>query len=106
VRNLIRLHGRVRFVLGAWPEVPDLFEWIASLGPVSDHEMFQTLNMGIGFIVVARPGAVPAVRHALARSGAPDAVELGHVERGSGVDLPGRGLRYEGYGSTARGPKR
>jgi len=97
VRNLVRLHPRMSFVLDGWPEPPSLFSWVQSLGPVTNEEMYQTFNMGIGFVaVVARQHLAETFRR-LSRAGAPDAVDLGHVERGSGVSLPGLGLRYRGY---------
>jgi phosphoribosylformylglycinamidine cyclo-ligase len=97
VRNLPRLHARVRFVLGSWPPVPELFRWLQKLGGVRDEEMFQTFNMGIGFVVIVAAAQVPATLRRLARAGAPDAVEIGRVEAGRGVELPQFGLRYEGY---------
>jgi phosphoribosylformylglycinamidine cyclo-ligase len=97
VRNLARLHPRVAFVLDRWPEVPSLFEWIRSLGPVAPVEMFRTFNMGIGFAAVVEPRRLAETRRRLARAGAPDVLEIGHVERGRGVRLPSHGLAYEGY---------
>ena len=97
VRNLVRLHPKVSFVLDRWPDPPSIFSWLQSLGRVSAEEMYQTFNMGIGFaLVVARPHLSEMMRR-LARSGAADAVEIGHVERGTGVVLPELGLRYRGY---------
>jgi len=97
VRNLVRLHPKARFVLDRWPEVPSLFRWVQQLGGLSDEEMFQTFNMGIGFVLVVGATRLAETRRRLARAGAPDAVDLGHVERGSGVTVPGYGLSFEGY---------
>jgi phosphoribosylformylglycinamidine cyclo-ligase len=97
VRNLVRLHSRVSFVLDAWPEPPALFSWVQSLGRISVEEMYQTFNMGIGFVVIVARQHLAETRRRIARAGAPDAVDLGHVERGSGVSLPALGLRYQGY---------
>ncbi|MGD0250031.1 MAG: phosphoribosylformylglycinamidine cyclo-ligase [Thermoplasmata archaeon] len=97
VRNLVRLHPRVAFVLDQWPEAPSLFSWIASLGNLSAEEMYQTFNMGIGFMLVVGREHLAETRRRLARAGAPDAVEIGHIERGTGVSLPPLGLRYVGY---------
>lgn len=97
VRNLVRLSPSVRFVLDDWPAPPGLFRWIQALGGITDEEMFQTFNMGIGFVVVAAKPRLGAVRRRLASAGARDAVPLGHVERGRGVELPAFRLRYEGY---------
>jgi phosphoribosylformylglycinamidine cyclo-ligase len=97
VRNLVRLHPRVAFVLDRWPEIPPLFRWIQQLGDLSDEEMFQTFNMGIGFVLVVSSARLAETRRRLARAGAPDAVEIGHVARGLGVSVPTHGLSFEGY---------
>jgi phosphoribosylformylglycinamidine cyclo-ligase len=97
VRNLVRLHPRVAFVLDEWPEVPPLFRWVQALGGISEEEMFQTFNMGIGFVIVAARHRLAETRRRLVRAGAPDVLSLGHVERGRGVRLPTFGLAYEGY---------
>jgi phosphoribosylformylglycinamidine cyclo-ligase len=97
VRNLARLHGRVAFVLDRWPAPPALFAWVQRTGGISDEEMFQTFNMGIGFVVVAGRAHLAQTRRRLSRAGAPDAVEIGHVERGSGVRVPEFDLDYSGY---------
>jgi phosphoribosylformylglycinamidine cyclo-ligase len=97
VRNLVRLHPKVGFVLDRWPEVPPLFRWIQGLGGISEEEMFQTFNMGIGFVLVVSSSRLAETRRRLARAGAPDAVEIGHVVRGSGVSVPGHALSFEGY---------
>jgi|HubBroStandDraft_1064217.scaffolds.fasta_scaffold01746_10 phosphoribosylformylglycinamidine cyclo-ligase len=97
VRNLVRLHPHVSFVLDRWPTVPPVFEWVQQFGAIPDSEMFQTFNMGIGFVLVVAPEHLAETRRRLSRAGASDAVVLGHVERGTGVSLPGRGVTYEGY---------
>jgi phosphoribosylformylglycinamidine cyclo-ligase len=97
VRNLSRLHGDVAFVLDHWPRPEGLFSWVRDLGGLSDEEMYQTFNVGIGFVIVAAPHRLAELRRRLARAGAPDAIEVGHVERGTGVRIPSLGLEYPGY---------
>jgi len=97
VRNLTRLAPRARFLLDSWPEPVGLFPWLAELGGIEPREMYQTFNMGIGFVLVVRPRGVAEVLRRLARHGGADAVPLGRVERGTVVELPGPGLRYQGY---------
>lgn len=97
VRNLMRLHDGVGFVLDRWPEPPAIFDYVQRLGGVSDEEMYQTFNMGIGFVLVVAPDHLAETRRRLARAGAPDAVPIGRVERGEGVTLPSLGLSYHGY---------
>jgi phosphoribosylformylglycinamidine cyclo-ligase len=97
VRNLVRLHPKVEFVLDGWPPVPSLFAWLQELGGLSDSELFQTFNAGVGFVLVVDPTSVRTVTTRLARAGAADAREIGHVAEGAGVSLPGFGLEYRGY---------
>jgi len=59
--------------------------------------MYQTFNMGVGFVIVVAARDVDGTRRRLARAGAPDAAVIGYVERGEGVRLPGAGLSYTGY---------
>ncbi len=97
VRNLTRLHAGVAFVLDRWPAPPPIFGFLQELGAISDEEMFQTFNMGIGFVLVTATHQLAETRRRLARAGAPDAVPIGRVERGHGVTVPDRGLAYRGY---------
>lgn len=97
VRNLVRLHPRVAFVLDRWPEVPSLFGWIQGLGPLSDGEMFETFNMGIGFAIVVAPHRLSEIRRRLRRVGGVDAVAIGRIERGRGVSVPAHGVSFGGY---------
>jgi len=97
VRNLVRLNGKVAFVLDHWPEPAGVFEWLGSLGGLETTELYQTFNMGIGFVVVTRPVRLAQTMRRLARAGAPDARVVGHIDRGHGVRLPHLDLEYEGY---------
>jgi phosphoribosylformylglycinamidine cyclo-ligase len=97
VRNLVRLRSSVCFRLDRWPMPPSVFGWLQELGGISDREMFQTFNMGVGFVIVVDRRRVATVRRRLATAGAPDAVEVGTVTAGRGVEVPNHGLRYEGY---------
>lgn len=97
VRNLVRLHPRFRFVLDHWPAPDGLFSWVQERGGITDEELYQTFNVGIGFVIAASPAAVPAIRARLQRAGVRDARPVGRVTRGKGVELPGAGLEYASY---------
>ena len=97
VRNLIRLNSKVLFRLDEWPRPEGLFAWAQKLGALEAVELYQTFNMGIGFVVVASRHRLSETRRRLARAGAADAVEIGRVERGQGVALPAFELDYLGY---------
>lgn len=71
----IEIHGMAHITGGGLPEnlprclppgkaiqidvntwtVPPIFEWISTVGEVSQPEMFNTFNMGIGFVVLVPP---------------------------------------------------
>jgi len=71
----------VRLRRGAW-DVPEVFGLIAAAGGVSEAEMWDVFNMGLGFVVVV--GAAD-LSEALAL--APGALPVGEVVAGSGVEL-------------------
>ncbi|WP_269513852.1 phosphoribosylformylglycinamidine cyclo-ligase [Brevundimonas subvibrioides] len=52
----------------AWP-VPPVFQWLAEVGGISDHEMRRTFNCGIGFILVVAPETAEEVLAGLLEAG-------------------------------------
>jgi len=73
---------QARITLRSWP-VPELFHEIQSLAGLPDDEMFNTLNMGIGLVLVVSPKDVPVVEKTV---GAVHAI--GVIEAGS------KGIRF------------
>ena len=67
---------------GAWPG-PPIFAFLARLGKLCDGELFQTVNMGIGFVLVAPTDSAEGV---IARAAAlgEQAWYIGTVRPGSG----------------------
>lgn len=47
-------HLTASFDWNAWP-VPPVFQWLAEVGGISDHEMRRTFNCGVGFILIVAP---------------------------------------------------
>jgi len=50
--NLSRVLSEVSFVIDDLPPPPPIFSIIQKLGKISDPEMFEVFNMGIGFCIV------------------------------------------------------
>jgi phosphoribosylformylglycinamidine cyclo-ligase len=69
--------------LGSWL-VPPIFAFLADLGKLRDDDLFQTFNMGVGFVLVVPAETAEAV---LAR-----AAELGEQAYRIGTIRPGTGL--------------
>ena len=77
----------VRIRKGSWPVLP-IFRLIAEGGKVGDEEMHQTFNMGLGMLLVVRPGHLHEVEHSLERQRR--ALLRGGLGRcGSGVEFEG-----------------
>jgi len=63
-------------------EIPSIFKYIMSLG-VEEKEMFNTFNMGIGFVLCVERGSEEKILDELKLMGK-KAFVIGHVERGGG----------------------
>ncbi|MFN0061162.1 MAG: phosphoribosylformylglycinamidine cyclo-ligase [Myxococcaceae bacterium] len=65
-----------------WP-LPPVFSLIAELGSVQNDEMYNTFNMGLGFVVVVAKTDAAAALNLLKTRGVA-AWEVGRIERGEG----------------------
>jgi phosphoribosylformylglycinamidine cyclo-ligase len=92
LRNFLRMREGLRYVISDPVEPPAVFTAIQELGGIDDREIHQTLNMGMGFAVIAPPEAAEAIAadHA-------NAEIVGRVEAGAGVLLEPMGLTYDHY---------
>jgi phosphoribosylformylglycinamidine synthase I len=71
---------------GAW-NVPPIFELLGRLGQVPRQEMYRTLNMGVGMVLVVTPEVAVHARRVL-----PELLTVGHITEGEGVVLEGEAL--------------
>ena len=71
---------------GAW-NVPPIFELLGRLGQVPRQEMYRTLNMGVGMVLVVSPEVAVHARRVL-----PELLTVGHITEGEGVVLEGEAL--------------
>ncbi|MBX3728924.1 MAG: phosphoribosylformylglycinamidine cyclo-ligase [Candidatus Sumerlaeia bacterium] len=87
--NVVRVlpkDARAVIDTSAWP-LPPLFARLQEWGDVDRDEMFRVFNMGIGYVVVCRPGDATRCLKALEASGLP-AWRIGEILRGRrGVSL-------------------
>ena len=65
----------------AWTK-PPLFQLLARLGQVSRAEMYRTLNMGVGMVLVLSPEAAEQALYVQ-----PDLLTVGYITEGNGVVL-------------------
>ena len=95
LRNLVRLKGRVEFAFTDPLPPQPFYRELQGLGGIEDSEMYQTFNMGMGFVLITPESeakeAIRALRPAV------DAKVVGEVRKGRGVSLPELGLRWDSY---------
>jgi phosphoribosylformylglycinamidine cyclo-ligase len=68
--------------------LPELFQWLAQQGGLSQAEMLKTFNCGIGMVLVVAPEAQAQITAMLKEMGE-DVIELGWVTDHSGVQYQG-----------------
>ncbi len=78
--NLNRIEAEVGFRIRDLPEVQPVFELIQQRGGISDAEMYQVFNMGIGFCVIVPDSEwVRQAVHKTARKHGVQTYEIGEV---------------------------
>ena len=72
-----------RFYAAALPRMP-IFELIAKRGNISEHDMYNTFNMGLGMVLAVPADQADRALDLLRAAGEEDAAEVGQVARGDG----------------------
>jgi phosphoribosylformylglycinamidine cyclo-ligase len=86
VSRILPPDKRVHIQRGSWT-VPPVFAWLQTCGNIAEAEMFRVFNMGIGFVVIAKPQSADAIGAQLAKDGIP-ARKIGTVNDGpAGVEF-------------------
>ncbi|MDQ3573029.1 MAG: phosphoribosylformylglycinamidine cyclo-ligase [Actinomycetota bacterium] len=76
--NLLRLSDAVGYEITAPPAVPEIFTMIQSEGAISDDEMHEVFNMGLGFVCIVAAGDAEEAVALLSRHH-PGVRPIGHV---------------------------
>ena len=92
LRNLIRLKKGIGFEIDDPMRPQPIFRVMQRMGGISDAEMYQIFNMGMGFSLVVRDEDAGAVVRAL-----PGARFVGHAMKSEKVTVPDLGLSYSRY---------
>jgi phosphoribosylformylglycinamidine cyclo-ligase len=91
LRNLLRLKKGTGFEIDDPIKPQAVFKVLQELGNVSDEEMYQTFNMGMGFSMVV-PG-----KEADEFAKAAGAKVVGRAVKKEGIRVPELGLDYTRY---------
>jgi phosphoribosylformylglycinamidine cyclo-ligase len=95
LRNLARWREGLRYVIDAPLPVPPIFPALQEWGDIEDVEMWQTFNMGLGFVIAVSPDAVDDALEVLERHH--ECGVVGRVEEGTGVVHVPLGIEYSEY---------
>ncbi len=83
VPRMLSQRWDVELLLGSWP-VPPIFAFLADLGKLRDDDLFQTFNMGVGFVLVVPAEAAEVVLARAAQRGE-QAYRIGTIRPGTGL---------------------
>ena len=92
LRNILRMRKGLRYVISDPVKPAPIFKKIQELGQIEDKEIYQTLNMSMGFTIIA-----PADDAEEIASKYPNADVVGRVEKGEGVLLEPGNILYDHY---------
>jgi len=93
LRNLLRLKKGVGFELDDPMDPLPVFDVMQDLGNVTDQEMYQIFNMGMGYCLVVPDKMADRV----VKDAGKGARIVGHAIGKEGVRVPGLGLNYTKY---------
>ncbi len=92
LRNILRMRKGLKYIISDPVEPTLIFKKLQELGEIEDREIYQTLNMSMGFTIIA-----PAEDAEAIASKYSNAEVVGRVERGDGVLLEPGKILYDHY---------
>ncbi len=94
IRNISRVKD-MHFVIDDPLEPQNVFKQIMDLGGLDYPTMYETFNMGMGFVVITDEDSKRDLMSSL--KGKVPVKEIGTVERGTGIDIPEYSVNFQGY---------
>ena len=98
--NLNRVQkDNIRFVIDPLPDVLPVFSLIQERGGISDSEMYEVFNMGVGFCVVVESANAADRVHAICKQHNISCHGIGHVETAQGKEvlIPSKKIKAVGH---------
>ena len=94
IRNLTRMKD-MKYVISDPVDPQNVFKKLMEMGNLTYEQMYETFNMGMGYVVVIDPESridfINTLRNRIAFK------EVGHVENGNGIQIPSLGISYASY---------
>ena len=92
LRNILRMRKGLKYVISDPVKPAPIFDKIQEIGEIDDREIYQTLNMSMGFTIIAPAEDAEAIAKEY-----PNAEVVGRVEEGEGVLLEPGNILYDHY---------
>lgn len=92
LRNILRMNPKCQYVIDDPIKPAPVFRKIQELGEISTEEIYQTLNMSMGFDIIAPEKDAEAIAKKY-----PNAKVVGRVVKGKGVYFEPEDILYEHY---------
>ena len=92
LRNILRMKKGLQYVISDPVKPAPIFQKLQELGEVEDKEIYQTLNMSMGFTIIA-----PADDAEQIAKKYQNAEIVGRVQKGNGVPLEPGNILYDHY---------
>src|SRR3989338_4239339 len=94
-RKVSRAKKPFTYVIEQLPQIPEILDYLQKLGNLSDKDMYETWNMGLGFMVIA-PEREEEKMKKIAKKYKTNLLKLGYVETGKkSVVIKPKGIIYE-----------
>ncbi len=94
IKNLSRMKD-MKYVLSDPIEPQNVFKQLGDMGDLSPSQMYEIFNMGMGYVIVIDPESrIDFINSLRSRV---QFKEVGHVENGSGIEMPSMEVNYSGY---------
>ncbi len=95
--KIMRAKKPFTYLISYLPKIPPIFSYLAKLGDLPDFELYQTWNMGIGFVIFA-PLTQRSKIERIAKKTRTPVILLGSVKKGpKKVVIKEKNITYEGH---------
>ena len=94
LRNIMRLNDKVCYEITNPLPVPHIFKLIQEKGNIADEEMYQTFNMGMGFVVIVAESDAKKALDILRKYSPAKSQIVGSIVKGAGVVHKPLNLHY------------
>ena len=82
IERILPNHCNALIETSCWNQ-PDVFNWIQNEGKISEDEMFNTFNCGIGMVLIIKENHASEIIETFLKSGY-QSTQIGYIENGTG----------------------